>query len=150
MFILSVVPTPELSLDPINPPTLSDQLILQYRATSVRGITSRLDFMWTRITDDDGEEVVQTVMGANSTNDSLIYTDTYTTPVALSESDIGTVYLCTISLNNDVGGEILTNSLNITLDESISKHMCMYVHYLYILNIVKHCSGGLIYHKPIS
>ena len=127
LFILSVVPTPELSLDPVNPPILSEQLILQCQATSIRGITSRLDFMWTN---DDGV-VVRTVMGANSTNDSLIYTDTYTTPMALSESDIGTVYLCTISLNNDEG-EVLTNSLNITLNESISKHMCMYVHYLYI------------------
>ena len=127
LFILSVVPIPELSLDPVNPPRLSDQLMLQCQATTVRGITSRLDFIWTRI-DDDGEEVVQTMMGANRTNDSLVYTDTYTTPMALSESDIGTVYLCTISLNSDVGGEILTNSLNITLDKSISKHICMYVH----------------------
>ena len=118
LFILSVVPTPELSLDPVNPPTLSEQLILQCQATSIRGITSRLDFMWTRI-DDDGDEVVQIVMGANRTNDSLVYTDTYTIPMALSESDIGTVYFCTISLNNDEG-EILDNSLNITLDESIS------------------------------
>ena len=132
-FILSVVPAPELSLDPVNPPTLGEQLILQCQATSIRGITSRLDFVWTRIYDD--EVVVQTVMGANRTNDSLVYTDTYTTPMALSESDIGTVYLCTISLNNDVGGEILTNSLNITLDTSISKYMYMYVHYLYVLNI---------------
>ena len=129
LFILSVVPAPELSLDPVNPPRLSDQLMLQCQATTVRGITSRLDFTWTRI-DDDGEEVVhdQTMMGANRTNDSLVYTDTYTTPMALSESDIGIVYLCTISLNSDVGGEILTNSLNITLDKSISKHICMYVH----------------------
>ena len=127
LFILSVVPTPELSLDPVNPPRLSDQLMLQCQATTVRGITSRLDFIWTRI-DDDGEEVVQTMIRANRTNDSLVYTDTYTTPMALSESDIGTVYLCTISLNSDVGGEILTNSLNITLDKSISKHICMYVH----------------------
>ena len=132
-FILSVVPTPHLSLDPVNPPRLSEQLILQCQATTIRGITSRLDFMWTRI-DDDGEEVVQTVMGANHTNDSLVYTDIYTTPMALSESDVGTVYFCTISLNDD-DGEILTNSLNITLDESIGKHMCMYIHYLYVLNI---------------
>ena len=131
LFILSVVPTPELSLDPVNPPpTLSEQLILQCQAISIRGITSRLDFMWTRI-DNDSEVVVQNVTGANSINDSLIYTDTYTTPMALSESDIGTMYLCRISLNNDEG-EVLDNSLNFTLDESISKHMCMYVHYLYI------------------
>ena len=126
LFILSVVPAPELSLDPVNPPRLSDQIMLQCQATTVRGITSRLDFIWTRI-DDDGEEVVQTMMGANRTNDSLVYTDTYTTPMALSESDIGTVYFCTISLNNDEG-EVSDNSLNITLNESISKHMCMYVH----------------------
>ena len=130
LFILSVVPIPVLSLDPVNPPTLSDQLILQCQATAVRGITSRLDFNWIRI-DDDSEVVVQTVMGANRTNDSLIYTDTYTIPMALSESDIGTVYLCTISLNNDEG-EVLANSLNITLDESISKYMCMYVCTLFI------------------
>ena len=124
--MISVVPTPELSLNPVNPPTLSELLTLECNATAVRGITSRLDFMWTR-SDDDGEVIVRNMIGANTTGNSLVYTDTYTTPMALSESDIGVVYLCEISLN-DEQGEILTNSLNVTLDTSISKYM--YVHFV--------------------
>ena len=122
MFILSVVPTPDLSLNPVNPPTLSDQLILECNATAVRGITSRLDFMWIR-TDDDGEMMVQNVTGANTTGDSLVYTDIYTTPMALMESDIGVMYMCTITLNSE---PTIMDDLNITLDESISEYMCVY------------------------
>ena len=130
LFTISVVPTPDLSLDPVNPPTLSELLILECNATAVRGITSRLDFMWTR-TDGDSEVVVRNVIGANTTGNSLVYTDTYTTPMALSESDIGVVYLCAISLN-DEQGEILSDSFNITLDASISKYMYVCMSTLYI------------------
>ena len=122
LFILSVVPTPELSLNSVNPPTLSDQLILECNATAVRGITSRLDFMWIR-TDDDSEMIVQNVTGANTTDDSLVYTDIYTTSMALMESDIGVVYLCMITLNTKQPP--ITKELNITLDTSISEYMCI-------------------------
>ena len=123
MFILSVVPTPTLSLNPVNPPTLSDQLILECNATAMRGITSTLDFMWIR-TDDDSEMIVQNVTGANTTGDSLVYTDTYTTPMVLMEGDIGVVYVCMITLN--AKQQPITNELNITLDTSISKYMYIY------------------------
>ena len=117
------MPTPDLTLVPINPPILNEQLTMQCNATTVRGVISRLDFTWTRY-DDENEETLQTVEGANSTGDSLVYIDTYTTPVVLSENDIGAVYLCTMSLNDVQEEYVLDDSLNITLDTSISK--CMY------------------------
>ena len=120
--MILVVPFPDLSLNPVNPPILSYQLTLECNATAVRGITSRLDFMWIRI-DDDSEEIVRTVTGANTTGDSLVYTDTYTTPMALREIDIGVVHLCMISL--DAEQETIVNEVNITLDTSISEYMYM-------------------------
>ena len=125
LFMLSVVPAPYLLLNPVNPPRLSDQLTLECNATVVRGITSTLDFMWTRI-DDDSEMIVQTVIGANTTGDSLVYTDTYTTPMTLRESDVGVVYICTVLLE-----QIIVNDFNITLDTFISEYTYN-LHFMYI------------------
>ena len=111
--IIPIVPFPILSLTPVNPPMLSEPLTLECQATVVRGITSRLDFTWVRM-NDDSEVVLRTVVGANSTGDSLVYIDSYTTPF-LNESDIDAVYFCVISLN-DGGLEILMDSTNFTLD----------------------------------
>ena len=115
---------------------LSEPLTLECQATVVRGITSRLDFTWVRM-DDDSEVVLRTVVGANSTGDSLVYIDSYTTPF-LNESDIGVMYFCMISLN-DGGLTILMDSTNFTLDifsEDIYKicinyarvNVCIFVH----------------------
>ena len=120
--INSLVPAPYLTLVPINPPRLNEQLTMRCNATSVRGIISRLDFTWTRI-DDEREEIVQVVEEASRTGDSLVYIDTYTTPMVLNESDIGAVYICTISLNDAQENFVLDNFLNITLDTSISKYI---------------------------
>ena len=128
----SVVPNPDLSLNPVNPPRLSDQLTMECSATVVRGITSTLDFMWIRI-DDDREMIVQNVTEANTTGDSLVYTDTYTTPMALRESDIGVLYLCTVLLNSDQGNTV---DLNISLDTSISKYISMCVHFTILINYI--------------
>ena len=125
---VSIVRNPDLSLNPVDPPRLSDRLTLECNATVTRGITSRLDFIWTR-TDDGSEVIVQNVTGANTTGDSLVYTDTYTTEMALMESDIGVTYMCTTILNIDVANDPLTDELNITLDTSISKYMSMCVYH---------------------
>ena len=144
LFILSVVPTPDLSLNHVNPPILSDQLTLECSATVVRGITSTLDFMWIRI-DDDSEMMVQNVTRANTTGDSLVYTDIYTTPMALMESDIGVVYVCMITLNAEQ--QPITNELNITLDTSISKYM--YMMYTFLMTVETLVNSGLIWRQAV-
>ena len=100
---------------------LSEPLTLECQATVVRGITSRLDFTWTRI-DDDSEVVLQTVVGINSTGDSLVYIDSYTTPF-LNESDIDAMYFCIISLYDGLL-EIVMDSSNFTLDTLFSEDTC--------------------------
>ena len=112
-----------LSLTPVNSPMLSEPLTLECQVIVVRGITSRLDFTWVRM-DDDSEVILRTVVGANSTGDSLVYIDSYTTPF-LNESDIGVMYFCMISLN-DGRLEILMDSTNFTLD-ILSENTYMHV-----------------------
>ena len=83
---------------------------MECNATVVRGVTSRLDFTWRRDN--------RTVRTAEGTSNSLMYIDNYTTGM-LNESDIGVVYYCTASLDNEQG---TMATVNITLDESISKY----------------------------
>ena len=65
--------------------------------TTVRGITSRVDIVWSS---DDGSEL-QTVNGTNASlisSNSTIYTSTYTIPL-LSTTDDGRVYQCEVVIN---------------------------------------------------
>ena len=65
--------------------------------TTVRGITSRVDIVWSS----DDESELQTVNGTNAsltTNNSTIYTSTYTIP-QLSTLDDGRVYQCEVVIN---------------------------------------------------
>jgi len=99
------VPTPEVSV--IAPDqTVGQSLTLECNVTTVRGINSRVDIIWSR----NGEEV-------NRTNDtmmdtSLIYTDTYTIPL-LSTDDEGAVFDCEAVINST---PMVMNNSSITLD----------------------------------
>jgi len=65
--------------------------------TTVRGITSRVDIVWSS---DDGSEL-QTVNGTNensTSNNSTIYISTYTIPL-LSTTDDSRVYQCEVVIN---------------------------------------------------
>ena len=68
---------------------------LECIATAVRGITSRVDIIWTT-----GNTIVRRVNGitASIVNNSAVYTDRFVTP-PLSFNDTGRVYQCEVVIN---------------------------------------------------
>ena len=90
--------------------TVSQPLSLQCSVTTVRGITSRVDIVWSS----NGVEL-RRIEGANVsfTSDSLVtYTDHYNA-LQLNTSDDGRVYQCELLLNII---PLLMADGNITLD----------------------------------
>jgi len=90
--------------------TVGQPLILECSVTTVRGITSRVDIVWSS----DGVES-QRINGVNAsfvTNSSTVYTTTYTIQL-LSTTDDNRVYQCEVVINTSP--PVLTTS-NITLD----------------------------------
>ncbi|XP_065904304.1 receptor-type tyrosine-protein phosphatase delta-like isoform X2 [Dysidea avara] len=105
------VPTPSVTVTAPNPTNQSvgGPLTLRCDVTAVRGITSRVDIIWSS----GGREL-------NRTNDtpptildsSLEYTDTYTISL-LSTDDEGREYNCTVVIN---ASPVVTASNSVTLD----------------------------------
>ena len=75
--------------------TVGQSLTLQCKVTTLRGITSRVDIVWSS----DGEELKR-VNGVSSTTmeNSLVYTDSYTIS-PLSTIDDGRLYQCEVVIN---------------------------------------------------
>ena len=91
--IFLLVPVPSATINVPSNQTVGQSLILESSITTVRGITSRLDIVWSSY----GVEL-RRIMGAtpNSTNDNIeVYEDTYDIPL-LSTSDDGRVIECEI------------------------------------------------------
>ena len=91
--------------------TVGQSLLLDCSVTTVRGITSGLDIMWS----DSNGMVIKTISGANissTTNTSQVYTDIYTISL-VSLDDDGESYLCEAVLNASM--QIMVDN-NITLD----------------------------------
>ena len=89
---------------------VSQSLTLQCNATTVRGITSRVDIVWSS----NGAELRRTE-GVNKTYifDTLVtYTDYYNA-LQLNTTDDGRVYQCEVFINTS---PTLTADSNITLD----------------------------------
>ena len=108
--ILYLVPTPDI----VNVTVISTQIVgqplsLECSITTVRGITSRVDIVWSS----NGIELRRTE-GANSiTSDiSVTYTDYYNA-LQLNTSDDGRVYQCEVFVNTSPP---LMVDDNITLD----------------------------------
>ena len=70
---------------------------LECNAIAVRGITSRVDIIWTT-----GFRTVRRVAGvtASTVNNSVVYGDQFITP-PLSANDDGRVYQCEVVINAD-------------------------------------------------
>ena len=72
---------------------------LECNAIAVRGITSRVDIIWTT-----GSRVVRRVEGVaasiGNNSQSVVYTDQFITP-PLSANDDGRVYQCQVVINAD-------------------------------------------------
>ena len=93
---------------------VGQSLTLECSVTTVRGITSRVDIVWSS---DDGS-VVQTVYGNNASlisSNSTIYTSTYTIPL-LSTADDGRVYECEVVINSS--SPVMTTG-NVTLHVTV-------------------------------
>jgi len=89
---------------------VGQSLTLECRVTTVRGITSRVDIVWSS----DGVES-QRMNGVNAsftTDSSAMYTTTYTIPL-LSTTDDGRVYQCEVVINTSP--PVMATG-NITLD----------------------------------
>ena len=88
---------------------MGQSLTLQCEVTTVRGITSRVDIVWSS----DGTELGSTDGVTATMGNPLIYTDSYDI-MLLSTTDDGAVYECEAVINSSPSTTAATN--NITLD----------------------------------
>ena len=91
------VTIPTVNLVAPNSQIVGQPLTLECSVIAVRGITSRVDIIWSN---NDGSEL-QAFIGTNASltnNNSEIYTSTYTIPL-LSTTDDGRVYQCEVVIN---------------------------------------------------
>ena len=103
-----LVPTPTVSVTAPNTQTVGQSLILQCEVTTVRGITSRVDIVWSN----DGT-VLRRMNDTTATMDnSLVYTDSYNIS-QLSTTDEGRVIQCEVVIN---ASSSVMASDSITLD----------------------------------
>ena len=103
------VPTPTVSVTAPNTQIVGQSLTLQCEVTTVRGISSRVDIVWSS----DGTEL-ERMNNASSTTmeNSLVYTDSYTIS-QLNTTDDGRVIQCEVVIN---ASSSVMASDNITLD----------------------------------
>ena len=95
VYVFYVVPTPTVNVTRFDTQIVGQSLTLQCNVTTVRGITSRVDIVWsTGGTElDRMDNVSSTTIG-----DSLVYTDFYTISL-LSTDDEGRAYQCEVVIN---------------------------------------------------
>ena len=90
-----VVPTPTVNVTVPDNQTVGQSLTLQCNVTAVRGITSRVDIVWS-----SGGTELQRMNGTPSTtvDNSLVYTDSYTIS-QLNTTDEARVIQCEVVIN---------------------------------------------------
>ena len=111
-YYFSTVPVPnQVSVTAVTSQTVGHQLTLKCSVTTVRGITSRVNTMWSS----NGLDLETIEANISSiTNDSVEYTAYYTI-VQLNETDDSRVYQCKVEIN---GSLLVTANSNITLNTS--------------------------------
>ena len=92
---MHLVPTPVVIVTAPNSQTVGQSLTLQCEVTTVRGITSRVDIVWSS----DGA-VLRRINDTTATtmDNSLVYTDSYTIS-QLSTTDDGRVIQCEVVIH---------------------------------------------------
>ena len=126
--LVSSVPDPSIEIISLNNQTVGQLLTLESIITTVRGITSRVDTVWSS----NGVELKR-VTDANTSltiNDSELYKDTFTIPL-LSTSDDGRVFQCEMIIMTTPSIIVATN--NITLD--ITGECCKFCYWLCMTDI---------------
>ena len=90
-----IVPAPTVSMTDPGTQMLNNSLTLQCNVTTVRGITSRVDIVWS-----SGGTELERMNNVSSTtmDNSLVYTDSYTIS-QLSTTDEGRVIQCEVVIN---------------------------------------------------
>ena len=107
LFYLLVVPYPVVKVNASSIQIVGESLTLECNVTTVRGITSRVDIVWS-----SNDTELKRTEGIESTlikNNSVIYMDFYTIS-QLSTVDEGRAYQC---------GIIVNQQLPITVNNSI-------------------------------
>ena len=103
------VPTPIVNVTALSIQTVGQSLTLQCEMTTVRGITSRVDIVWSS----DGTELQRMDnVTLSSMNYSLVYMETYNDPL-LNTTDDGRVIQCEVVINTS---PLVMASDSITLD----------------------------------
>ena len=104
-----LVLTPTVNVTTPNTQTVGQSLTLQCEVTTVRGISSRVDIVWSS----DGMELDKTNSTTPTTMDnSLVYRDSYTIS-QLSTTDDGKVIQCKVVINTSPS--VMADN-NVTLD----------------------------------
>jgi len=106
------VPLPSIIINISTIQTVGQPLTLECSVTTVRGITSRVDIVWSS----NGSELkrVEGLTHNSTTNNSVYYTDFYTIP-QLSTSDEGRNLKCDVFINTTSPVTATDNAvLNIT------------------------------------
>ena len=112
------VPTPTVNATAPNTQTVGQPLTLQCEVTTVRGITSRVDIVWSS----DGTELERMNNVSSTTmNNSLVYTNFYTIS-QLSTNDDDRVIHCEVVIN---ASPSVMASDSITLD--VTGKNCMII-----------------------
>ena len=90
-----LVPTPNITVTATNNETVGQSLTLQCEVTTVRGITNRVDIVWSS-NDIVLRRINDTI--ATTMDNSLVYTDSYNIS-QLSTTDDGRVIQCEVAIN---------------------------------------------------
>ena len=109
-FNFTTVPTPNITFNTLSTQTVSQSLTLKCSVTTVRGITSRVDIIWSS----DGTELerMEGVNISSTTGNSVVYTDTYYIS-QLNTTDDGREYQCEVVINTSP--PVMAND-SVTLD----------------------------------
>ena len=108
--LCTIVPSPLMNIYILNNQTVGQSLTLESIVTTVRGITSRVDIVWS-----SNGLMLKLTEGFNhssTSNNSVIYTDIYTIP-QLNTSDEGRNIQCDTFIN---AISTVTASDNVTLN----------------------------------
>ena len=124
-----MVPTPVVSITPPITQIVGEPIELQCEATTLRGVTSRVDIVW-----NGGGVELERMNGVSSTtmDNSLVYTHSYTIS-QLSTTDDGRVIQCEVVINTSPP-VMATDS--ITLDVTGEYCMTLYL-VIYMLLLYK-------------
>ena len=118
---------PDSQTLPFEPQTVGRRLTLQCEVTTVRGITSRVDVVWS-----SGGEEVERIMGlsvSSTTANTVVYRHSYNTSEPLRLNDTGTVFQCEVMISTSPP---VMDSDNFTLQVTgkLSYILFMYVKYI--------------------